>query len=366
MAKDYYDILGVSKDASQDEIKKAYRRLAHKHHPDKKGGDEAKFKEINAAYQVLSDAEKRKQYDTFGSAFGGAGGGAGGQGFSGQGDFSDFFSGANRGGFDFRSSGQGMNFNDIFSDFFGGGQRGPAAGSDIAVDVEITFEEMVKGVEKEIDLYKKVICDRCGGTGAENKKTKKCSTCGGAGQVKTTRRTILGAFTQVSVCPTCHGKGQVPEEKCKKCGGDGVVRDYQKAKVNIPAGIEDGQTLRLSGYGEASKEGGPAGDLYINIHVKPHSEFKRQGLNVLSKAKITISQAVLGDKVAINTVEGEVKIKIPAGTQSGDVLKIRGRGIGTSGYFGKGDHLVEIKVEIPEKLSREQKRLIEELRKEGL
>jgi molecular chaperone DnaJ len=366
MAKDYYSVLGVGKGASDDEIKKAYRKLAHQYHPDKQGGDEAKFKEINEAYQILSDKQKRQQYDQYGQTFeqaqrqGGFGGG-----------FQDFSSFGGGFGFDFSKGAQG-GFEDIFSDIFGaagfggGGRTAEAVGSDITLDAELTFEEMARGVEKEFSVYKKVACDRCGGTGAENKDTMTCSTCGGKGKVEQTARTFFGTFKQVKVCPQCHGKGSVPKVKCSKCGGDGVVRDYQKITVAIPAGIENGQTIRLTGYGEMPVGGGRAGDLYLNVHIKPHAKFIRKGWDIYSKEEVAISQAILGDKIETMTIDGMVSIKIPAGTQAGTLLKIRGAGIAKSSGFSQGDHYVEIKVKIPENLSRSQRKLIESLKEEGL
>lgn len=368
MAKDYYKILGVSKNATDDEIKKAYRKLAHQHHPDKEGGDEAKFKEINEAYQVLSDKQKRSQYDQYGQTFEQAKSGGGFGGFDG---FRDFSSYANGFGFDF--GGERGGFEDIFSDIFGaagyGSGRSAAreqVGSDISVDVEISFEEMAKGAEKELNLFKKVMCDRCDGTGSEDKKTKACPTCQGSGKVQKTARSIFGNFTQIKTCDTCHGKGTVPEKKCKKCGGDGVVRDNVTVKVKIPAGIEDGQTLRLTGYGEAAKGSGRAGDLYLTIHVKPDKRFVRRGNDVFSTEEISFSQAALGDKIEVDTIDEKVKIKIPSGTQNGTLFKIKGSGIGKLRGFGRGDHLVEIKIKVPDNLSRGQRKLIEELKEEGL
>lgn len=366
MAKDYYNILGVSKDAGEDEIKKAYRKLAHKYHPDKEGGDEAKFKEINEAYQVLSDKQKRSQYDRFGQTFENAQSGGGFGGFEGFRDFSSF---ANGFGFDF--GGRGGGFEDIFSDIFGAAGMGrsssqPAAGADITVDVEISFEEMAKGAEKELNLYKKVVCDRCDGTGADDKKTKTCSHCQGSGRVHKTARSIFGSFTQVGPCDVCQGKGTVPEKKCKKCGGDGVVRDYVKMKVRIPAGIDNGQSVRLSGYGETAPHGGRAGDLYITVHVRPHANFKRDKDDIRSTQTITFSQAVLGDKIGVDTIDGQVNMKIPAGTQSGTSFKIKGSGVQKIRGYGRGDHIVEIKVRTPETVSREQRKLIERLKDEGL
>lgn len=357
MSKDYYQTLGVDKNASQDEIKKAYRKLAHKYHPDKKGGDESKFKEINEAYQTLSDDKKRNQYDQFGSSYEQAGA----SGFSGFGS-SQGASGFS--GFDFQGSG----FEDIFSDFFGGGQttRRQASGSDIVVDINLDFEEMAKGSKKKVKVYKKIKCENCDGTGAKNKETQQCSQCGGSGQIKRTRQTFLGTFAQVEICDKCKGKGYIPKEKCNRCGGDGVVRDYQEMEINIPSGVENEQTLRVSGGGEASDEGGPAGDLYVRIHIKPHSIFKRQGNDIVSKLSISFSQAVLGDKLEVETVYGPIKLKIPAGIQAGDFLRIKGKGIKNLTGFGQGSHLVEIKIKTPQKISWNQKKLIEKLKEEGM
>lgn len=365
MAEDFYKILDVSKEASSDEIKKAYRKLAHKYHPDKSNGDEKKFKEINEAYQTLSDPEKRKQYDQFGQTFEQAqrnGGAEGGQ--SGFGGFQDF------GGFDFNQfRGKSGGFESVFSDIFSsagfGGQqeeRGPV-GSDIAVDLEIDFKEMARGGEKELDLYKKTTCSECAGTGAKNKETIKCETCKGSGKIQKTKQTMLGTFAQVVTCPECQGKGEIPKEKCKKCGGDGVIRDYEKIKLVIPAGIQHGQTIHLSGLGEATSANGTPGDLYVTIHVKEHPSFKRQNDDVISQEEITYSQAVLGAKIETDTIEEKVNIKIPSGIQSGDFLKIKNKGISRNNR--KGDHLVEIKVRIPKKINRNQKKIIEELRATG-
>ncbi len=367
MSKDLYSILGVDKNASDDEIKKAYRKLAHKYHPDKKDGDEAKFKEINGAYQTLSDKQKRQQYDSFGQTFEGANGRSGAAGG---------FGGFNNGSFNFdfgqTGSGNGGGFEDLFSDLFsqagfGGETRSrERVGSDIAVDVEITFKEMALGVEKEIELYKKVICDRCEGTGAKNKNTKNCDVCGGAGKVHKTVRSMFGAIQQVVVCEKCNGKGQIPKEKCEKCGGDGVVRDYQKINIKIPAGIESGQTIRATGHGEMPIGGGRAGSLFITVHVKPDPRFRRSSDDIISGVEILFSQAVLGDKIDIETIEGTMSMKITPGTQSGDIFKIRNKGINREDRFGRGNHLVEVKVKIPENLSRDQKRLIRKLQESGL
>lgn len=357
MAKDYYDILGVSRNASDDEIKKAYRKLAHKYHPDKSGGDEKKFKEINEAYQVLSDKAKRQQYDQFGRTFeqARAEGGFGGFDFSG-------FPGFGEKGFDFEFGFGG--FEDIFSDIFGGAKkRRKAYGRDIQVDLEISFEEMVRGTEKEISLYKKVKCEHCRGTGGEpGSKLKTCPTCQGSGRIKTTRRSFFGTFSQVSECPECQGEGQLYEKRCSKCGGEGRIKAEEKIKIKIPAGIQDGQTISLKGQGEAGEKGAPAGDLYLTIRVHPHAKFSRKGQDILSTEYVPFSTAALGGKVEIDTIEGKKVLKIPAGTQSGETFRIKGKGIPEFQGRGTGNHLVKVIVKIPKNLSREQKGLIEKLK----
>lgn len=363
MANDYYNILGVSKDASDDEIKKAYRKLAHKYHPDKQGGDEKKFKEINEAYQVLSDKSKRQQYDQFGQTFQGGQGGFGGFDFSG---FSA--SGGPTGGWEFDFGGGG--FEDIFADIFGGGtrrSRRKARGADIQVDIEIDFAEMVKGADKEINLYKSVVCDRCGGGGAEpGGKLKTCPTCGGAGRIRKTARSFFGSFEQVVECPECHGEGSVPDKKCTKCGGDGRVKEQKKNKINIPAGIQDGQAVALQGQGEAGGQGAQAGDLYVTVHVRPHAKFTRQGNDILSTEYIPFSMAVLGGKTEIDTVAGKLTLKIPSGTQSGETFRIKGEGVPELNGRGRGHQIVKIVVETPKNLSREQKELLEKLKEQNI
>lgn len=357
MTSDYYKILGVSKGASDDEIKRAYRKLAHKYHPDKAGGDEKKFKEINGAYQVLSDKAKRQQYDQFGQTFGGAQGGSGG-GF----DFSGFQGFQNGQGFNFDFGGGG--FEDIFSDIFGGqGGRRRKKGQDIQVDIEVSFEEMVGGTERVINLYKGAVCENCNGSGGDpGSKEESCSNCNGSGQVKRTMRSVLGAFTQVTTCSSCQGKGKMFSKKCYRCGGDGVIKKDQEIKIEIPAGIQDGQSISLQGQGEISEIGSSKGDLYVNVRVKPHNKFEREDDNIISSEIITFSQATLGDKIEIDTIEGRIKMKVPAGTQSGEIFRIKGRGVPQLGRRGRGDHWVKIIVNIPKHLSREQKNLIEELK----
>ena len=367
MAKDYYNILGVSKGASDDEIKKAYRKMAHQHHPDKSGGNEAKFKEVNEAYQVLSDKAKRQQYDQFGQTFeNGAGGGQGFGGFEGF-DFSGFSAqGGPASGWDFGEGG----FEDIFSGIFGGERRTgrrKARGRDIQVDMEISFSEMVKGVEKKINLYKEVVCERCQGKGGEpGTGYKTCPTCKGEGQVRTTRRSFFGTFSQVSECSECQGEEKIFEKKCRECGGDGRVKKEEEVSVKIPAGISDGQTLSLEREGEAGSKGSIPGDLYVNVRVKKHEKFSRKGNDILSKEFIPYSVAVLGGKTEIDTIAGKLVLKIPTGTQSGDVFRLKGEGIPELHGRGVGNHLVEVIVKTPKNLSREQKKLLEELQNQGM
>ncbi len=361
-------MLGVSKDASDDEIKRAYRKLAHKYHPDKSGGDEEKFKEVNEAYQVLSDKNKRAQYDQFGQTFEGAGG------MGGQGGFGGFEGFSSQGGFDFSgfdfSGGQGgpSGWEDVFSDVFGGftGRR-RQTGADIQVDLEIDFAEMVTGTKKEVKLYKNVQCDVCGGSGgAPGSKEETCKTCQGSGRIRKTVNTILGAVSQETLCPDCSGRGKVFTEKCKKCSGEGIVKEEKTIEVNVPAGINDGQTISVRGEGEAGKFGAGAGDLYVTVHIRPHQKFVREGDDILSTEEITFSQAVLGDKIEVETIDGKVSMKIPSGTQSGEIFRIRNKGVPHLRGGGRGNHLVKIKVLIPKKINRQQKKLIKELKELGI
>jgi molecular chaperone DnaJ len=355
MAKrDYYEVLGVGKSASADEIKKAFRRLAVKHHPDKEGGDEAKFKEINEAYEVLKDQQKRQRYDQFGHAgVGGAAGGAGGNPFEG-------FQG-------FGGQGQNINFDlgDIFGSFFGGGaggQQRARRGQDVAVELALTFEEAVFGLEKDIALNLEDSCKHCKGSGAEpGHSTKGCPTCHGTGQVNRGINTIFGQINQAMTCDTCQGSGKVPEKACSVCNGRGVTRDRQKIKLKIPAGIDDGATIRLSGRGEAI-QGGDKGDLYVNIRVKPHKKFTREGTLILSTETIDMVTAALGGELEVDTVDGALTMKIPAGTQSGTDFKLAGHGVPNLRTGARGAQIVTIHVETPTKLTRKQKQLLEEFR----
>lgn len=364
---DYYKTLGVDKNASEDDIKKAYRKLAHKYHPDKAGGDANKFKEINEAYQTLSDKKKRQQYDQFGQTFnqgrGGQGGFGGFEGF----DFSGFQQGQ---GFNFNGGGFEDIFSDIFGGNFGGSQRRSArkAGRDIQIDVEINFEEMVTGARREVSLRRNVVCSVCKGSGAQpGAKEETCPTCKGSGQVQKTMRSFFGTFSQVATCSTCEGRGRVYSQKCHKCRGEGRVKEQQNINIDIPAGIANGQTISLSGYGEAGEKGGQSGDLFVVVHVKAHNKFERKGNNILSNENISFPQAVLGDKIDVKTIKGFVKMKIPSGTQSGEIFRIKGEGIPELGRSGsRGDQLVTIIVSVPKSPTREQRRIIEDLGNAGL
>ncbi len=360
---DYYKILGVDKNSSDDEIKKAYRKLAHKYHPDKTGGDAEKFKEINAAYQVLSDKEKRGQYDQYGQTFEQAGQG-GGQGFGGF-DFSGFQQGSGGQGFEFNGG-----FEDIFSDIFGGGGRQASrkVGRDIQIDVEISFEEMVKGAHREVSLLRRVVCSVCRGSGGEpGSKEETCPTCKGSGQIKKTMRSFFGTFVQASTCDTCAGSGKNYSKKCHKCGGDGRVREQQAIQIDIPAGISNGQTISVQGQGEAGEKGSSNGDLYVNVHIKSHDFFERKGNDIFSSEHITFSQAVLGDKITVRTIDEKMNIKIPAGTQSGEIFRIKEKGVPQLGRSSvRGHQMIKIIVDVPKNPTRSQKKIIEELKREGL
>ena len=354
MAKDYYKILGVEKNASADEIKKAFRKLALKHHPDK-GGDEAKFKEANEAYQVLSDQKKRAEYDTYGQSFRGNGGGFGGAqggGFSG-------FEGFGSQGF------EGVDLNDIFGDFFGGGRPQPRRGRDISIDLQLSFEESVFGVTRKVLITKMSKCETCHGTGAKpGTSSKTCTQCNGQGRVHETKRSFLGTISQVRECSACAGTGKIPEEKCTTCKGHGVVRKEEEITIRVPVGIQNGEMVRLTGAGEAIQNG-TSGDLYVKIHVAPHKLFKREGNNIVMDLSVKLTDAILGVEYPIETLDGKIAVKIPKGVSSGEVLRVREKGIP---YDSKrrGDLLIKIEVKTPAKLSRKAEKLIEELREEGI
>jgi molecular chaperone DnaJ len=351
--RDYYDVLGVKKDASADEIKKAFRRAAVEHHPDR-GGDETKFKELNEAYEVLKDGEKRKRYDQFGHAgVGGASGNPFGGGFPGGGQNVNF---------DFGDLGLG----DIFSSFFGGaagGQRGgprQARGRDVEAGVEISFEQAVFGTEVNLDLQLDDTCEHCKGTTAEpGHELITCDNCQGSGQVMHVTRTVFGNIQQAAVCPKCRGTGKVPEKTCTVCKGKGVRPGKQTIQLKVPAGIDDGATIRLREHGEAVANG-PKGDLYVNIRVKPHKKFTREGDLILSEEHVNMVGAALGTELEVDTVDGPVRMKVPAGTQSGSDFKLSDHGVPHLKGNSRGAHIVTIIVDTPVKLNRRQKQLLEE------
>ncbi|MFH1790126.1 MAG: molecular chaperone DnaJ [bacterium] len=367
MSKDYYKILDVSKEATQDEIKKAFRKMAMKHHPDRQGGDEAKFKEINEAFQILGDKDKRQRYDQFGSDFEQQGGFGSGM------NWDDIMNAARQGNFGgFQGfSGGNIDLGDIFGDIFGFGNRSSAnhrsqeRGRDIQVDIEIDFKEAAFGIEREINLRKQSKCDVCSGSGGEpTSGMKNCGTCNGQGQILQTQRTFLGAMQTVSACPHCQGRGQIPGKKCKHCNGDGILAKSGSHKIKIPAGIADGQAIRLNGMGEAARYNGVNGDLFTRIHVKPLKGFDRDHADVFTTSEINFTQAVLGDKIEVQTLEGEVKVVVPAGTESGQLIRLRGRGMYFLGRSARGDHFVRIKIKVPKKVNRKAKNLLQELKNE--
>ena len=356
--RDYYEVLGVSKTATADEIKKAYRKKAIQYHPDKKPGDkeaEEKFKEAAEAYDVLSDEQKRQRYDQFGhAAFSGAGGGGGYGGFGGFGG----------GGFSMNMDDIFEHFGDIFGGHFGGrsSRSQSARGTNLRVRVKITLEEAATGVEKKIKLNKKVTCSHCNGTGAENPSDlETCSVCGGTGRVVRTTQSFFGPMQTQTTCSACHGTGKVIKKKCHKCGGEGLETSSEVVSINIPAGIYDGAQLAMKGYGNAAPQGGVSGDLYIIVEVEEHKDLIRNNDDLIYNLMLPLTVAVLGDEVVIPTLEGKVKIKVKPGTQPGEVLRLRGKGVPDLNGYGRGDLLVNIGVYIPERLSSEEKEMFSKM-----
>ncbi len=351
--RDYYEVLGVGKSASADEIKKAFRKAAIEHHPDR-GGDEAKFKELNEAYEVLKDSSKRQRYDQFGHAGVGGSTGAGGNpfggGYGGQGQNVHF---------DFGDLGLG----DIFSSFFGGQQqqqRRTRRGRDVETRVDLSFEQAVFGTEVDLDLDLDDACEHCKGSTVEpGHELKTCDTCKGSGQVMHVTRTVFGNIQQASICSKCEGRGKVPEKVCSVCHGKGVKRKKQQIKLKVPAGVDDGATIRLRERGEAIANG-PKGDLYVNLRVKPHKQFTREGDLILSEQHIGMVEATLGTEVEVDTVDGPITMKVPAGTQSGTDFKLSNHGVHHLRSEKRGAHIVTIIVDIPTKLSKQQKELLEQ------
>lgn len=362
MAKDYYEILGVNKNASKDEIKKAFYKMAHKYHPDKKDGNEAKFKQVNEAYQILSDDEKRSKYDQFGNAYT--------QGFGGsQSGFEGF------GGFDFdgfQNAGANFDFgnlNDIFSDFFGGGMGGgrqqARRGRDISTEIQISFSDAIFGINRKILLTKTSQCLTCGGTGAKTgTKMETCKHCNGQGKIREQKRTIFGTIANTKICETCLGAGEVPHELCDKCKGKGILRREEEVSINIPAGIRDGEMVRMSGYGEAISKG-TAGDLYIKINVIAHPVFKREGNDLVMNLNLKLSDALLGTKHNIQTLDGNIEVTVPEGVTMNEILRVRGKGVPYS-KGKRGDLLIKLHIKLPGKLSRKSREIVEELKKEGI
>ncbi len=372
--KDYYKILDIDKKASKDEIKKAFYKLAAKYHPDKKTGDEAKFKEINEAYQVLSNDQKRKEYDTYGQTFSGAGSNAGGGPGAGG-----FGAGQGFGGFDFSGFQQGdfggMNFDmddlgDIFGDIFGGfGGRGTKQkrGRDMQLEMDISFEESIFGVNRNVLISKVSTCKTCHGNGAKaGSKMETCSKCNGKGKINDVKRTIFGAMQSVKTCEECNGKGEVSKEKCIDCKGKGVRETKEDIKISVPVGINNGEVLRMSGMGEAVS-GGQSGDLYIKIFVKQDKIWKRDGNDLIINQDVKLTDALLGAKYIISGIDGKIELEIPKGASANDILKVKGRGVPyQNNKQNRGDVLIKLNILIPKKISKKAENIIEELKKEGL
>jgi len=359
MAKDYYQILGVSRNASSEEIKKAYYKLAHKHHPDK-GGDENKFKEINEAYQILSDKEKRVQYDRFGRVSEGAGAEPGFdfQWAWGRPD-ADFE-------FDFGDLG------DMVEEMFGFAtpkkRKDLRRGKDLEIEIELSLEEILQGREKEINLEKNTTCSRCQGVGAEpGTKVVECFSCRGTGEVQQIKKTLFGSFTRWATCPECGGEGYRPEKFCNVCKGEGRIKGEEKIRIWIPAGVDTNQLIKIEGRGDAGKRGGKSGDLYIRISVKTHPIFERKGDDLYLKLPISFSRAALGDEIEIPTLDGKrILLKIPAGIESGKIIRISEKGIPHFSGYGRGNLYVELILKTPKKLTKKQKEILEKLKEEGI
>ncbi len=353
--KNHYDMLGVSKTASEEEIKTAFRKLAHKYHPDKKGGDEAKFKEVSEAYSILSDKKKRAEYDTYGKTFaGGAGPQSGFAGF----DFSNFQ------GFGGQGGGVEFDLGDIFGDVFGGGPRA-RRGRDISIDIELNFRESIFGTERRVLLTKMGACDLCAGTGArKGSKLISCATCNGKGDIRETRSSFFGTFASSRPCPKCHGKGQIPESSCDGCRGEGIRRRQEEIHIVVPAGVEHGEMIRMPGRGEAAVAA-TAGDLYVKLHIKTDPKFVRDGNNLVTTLTIKLSDALLGGEYRVATLDGDETLSVQGGIAHGEVLRVRGKGV-PHGRGSRGDLLVRVEIDFPKKLSKNARELIERLRNEGL
>lgn len=356
MTKNYYDVLGVDKSASKEEIKKAFYKLASKYHPDKKDGDEAKFKEVNEAYQILSDDKKRKEYDTYGQTFNGQGPyGAGGFGGFNASDFADMQ-------FDFGDLG------DMFGDIFGGfGGTRTKRGRDISLEIDVTFKESIFGTERNVLINKVGTCDTCEGSGAKKgSEMITCTTCNGQGKIHDVKRTFMGNFQTVRTCENCHGKGKIPKERCNDCRGAGILNKREEIHIEVPAGISNGEMIRMTGMGEAVS-GGQTGDLYIRINVQADKSWKREGNDLVIKHSIKLTDALLGVKQSIEGLDGAIDIDIPAGVSAGEVLRVKARGVPhVHDSKKRGDVLVKLDIAMPKKLSKKAMDYVEKLKDEGL
>jgi len=354
--KDYYQILGVEKNASQEDIKKAYYKLAHQYHPDK-GGDKEKMKEVNEAYQVLSDKDKRNQYDRFGSSFGNSNFGS---------NFNWSWGNSSGVGADFDLGDMEDMFSDLFG--FGSGKKDLKKGEDIRLDLEISLQDTLKEITKEFELKKYVVCKRCQGKGAEpGSSLNQCFSCRGTGEVQEVKRTFLGSFTRWTICPECKGQGQKPEKFCNVCKGEGRVKGEEIIKFTIPPGVDSNQLIKISGKGDAGKRGGKPGNLFVRVLIKPHPVFQRRGDDLFLEKEISITQALLGGKIEIPSLEGKnISLNMPPNLEIGKILKVPYQGIPHFSGFGKGSLYVKIAVKTPKRLTKKQKMLLEELKKEGL
>lgn len=359
--KNYYEILGVDKKASKEEIKKAFRKLAHEYHPDKKSGSEEKFKEINEAYSILSDDKRRAEYDSYGRVFNN---GAQAGGFSGTGPFDFNWAGSGAEGFGGQPF-EGFDLGDIFGEFFGGGGQKNKRGRDISIDLEISFKESVFGTSRKVLIQKNSFCDLCAGSGAKKgTELNTCSVCNGQGKIREVKKSLIGSFSVNRTCDKCNGKGKIPKEKCKNCMGLGILRKSQEINIMIPAGIENGEMIRLSGEGEAAS-GGSSGDLYVKIYVKQDKNFKKEGNNLITDLNIKLSDALLGSEYNVETLDGNLKVKIPENISFGEILRVKGRGV-PIGKNQRGDLYIKINIVLPKKLSRNAKKIIEDLKREGI
>ena len=359
--RDYYELLGIEKSATKEDIKKAFHKLAHKFHPDKKEGDADKFKEVSEAYSILSDDKKRAEYDSYGRVFGGGGAPGGGTGgFNAGGfDFSQFQDAFNQGGFD---------MGDIFSDFFAGngGTTRQKRGRDISIDLELSFHDSIFGVKRNVLLAKTSLCDTCKGSGAaKGSEIVTCTHCNGQGKVHETTNSFFGTVTMVQPCKHCKGKGKIPKEKCQTCRGEGVYKKQDEIEINVPAGIDGGEMIRLTGMGEAVA-GGSAGDLYVKVHVQPDARFKKDGPNLITELSVKLSDALLGATYTIDTLEGTERVEIPEGVRHGEMLKVAGKGVPLSPRGKRGDLFVKVKINLPNKLSKSARALVEKLKEEGV